>query len=111
MEIGKAIHRRRKALGLTASDLAERLATTHATVSRWENGKQKVKTTDLDLISKALQTTISELLGQENGNSPPNSQYDIDPLLLAAWKRLDRKSRKYLVQFALIMAGEAVDRR
>ena len=96
MDIGKAIHRRRKALGLTQAELGERLNTTHATINRWENGKQGVMTIDLNRIAKALQTTAPELVGQVEGNPPPDNQYDIDPLLLAAWKRLDRKSRKQL---------------
>ena len=107
MDIGNAIQRRRKALGLTQIDLAERLDTTGATVGRWESGKRGVKTADLDPIAKALQTTIPELVGQNEIKTSPSGEFDIDPLLLAAWKRLDRKSRKLLVQFALIMAGDA----
>jgi transcriptional regulator with XRE-family HTH domain len=103
----KLIKQRRKALGLTQTDLAAKLNTSGATINRWENGKRGVQASDLDRIAAALQSTSAELVRQEEVKVTPSPEHDVDPLLLAAWKRLDRKSRKQLVQFALIMAGEA----
>lgn len=58
-------------------------------------------------LAATLHSTSAELVRQEEVKVTPSGEHDVDPLLLAAWKRLDRKSRKQLVQFALIMAGEA----
>jgi transcriptional regulator with XRE-family HTH domain len=105
-DIGQAIQRRRKALGLTQEDLAKRLNTSGATVNRWEGGRRGIKADHLQEIASALQTTAAELFGLWQGAPSEDGAHDIDPLLLAAWKRLNRRSRKQLVQFALIMAGD-----
>jgi transcriptional regulator with XRE-family HTH domain len=103
--VGRAIHARRTALGLSQEALGERLGTSDATIARWESGKRGVKAADLERIAAALQTTMSGLIGSD-GASAPTVASEIDPLLLAAWQRMSRKQRKQLVQFALIMAGD-----
>lgn len=101
--LGRAILARRIALRLSQSELAERIKTTKSTVSRWESGDAHLTAERLQDVAIALQTTVSSLLSMEK---PKPAAESVDPLLLAAWERLDRKARKQLVQFALIMAGD-----
>ena len=59
----------RQKLGLTAKNLAERVDTTEATISRIESGKQSLSQTWLQKISQALGVHIGDLLGNEPGIS------------------------------------------
>jgi transcriptional regulator with XRE-family HTH domain len=61
-----AIRELRKKLGLTARNLAERVGTTEATISRIESGKQNLTQTWLQKISQALGVTIIELLSADS---------------------------------------------
>lgn len=57
----------RQKLGLTAKNLAERVDTTEATISRIESGKQSLSQAWLQKISQALGVHIADLLGGEPG--------------------------------------------
>lgn len=105
-DVVQTIRQGRRALGLTSADLAERLDPTDATVSRWEAGKQGMQAAKLSEIAGALGSNASELLGEPTEPQTEVAPGDVDPLLLMAWKQLDRHSRRQLVLFALIMAGE-----
>ncbi len=54
----------RQKLGLTAKNLAERVDTTEATISRIESGKQSLSQTWLQKISQALGVQIAALLDE-----------------------------------------------
>lgn len=67
-ELGQAIARRRKELGLTQKDLAELTHYKEAqTVSRWERGENLPG--DLEVVATALQWTLPELMA---GIVPPD---------------------------------------
>ena len=59
---GNRIQARRKALGLTRSELAERLGTTRLKVWRVETGKVQVPADDLPVWAKVLKTKPAELV-------------------------------------------------
>ena len=94
----------RKARNLSADELADRTELSPSYISLMERGKRNVSLKNLQKLANALQCSPQELIGTHQGEATPG-EFAIDPLLLAAWKLLDRKSRKQLVQFALIMAG------
>jgi transcriptional regulator with XRE-family HTH domain len=52
----------RKTLGLTAKNLADRVGTTEATISRIESGKQNLSQSWLQRISQALKVKIADLI-------------------------------------------------
>ena len=64
--IADRISHRRKELGLTQKQLAERLHVTDKTVSRWETGKQIPDALTMQEIAKALDLSVSELYGVED---------------------------------------------
>jgi transcriptional regulator with XRE-family HTH domain len=107
IDIGKSILERRTALGLSQAELATRMNTDKSTISRWESGETALNADRLLEVSAALKIPAAALLGQKDQAAYYVEAADeIDPMLLAAWRRLSRRSRRQLVQFALIMAGE-----
>ena len=63
---GKVISNRRKALDITQKELAERLNVTNKAVSRWENGLNFPDIAIMESLAKALDISVTELLGAEN---------------------------------------------
>ena len=60
--VGNYISNRRKALGLTQQDLADRLGVTNKAVSRWETGEGYPDITFIRELSENLGVTTDELL-------------------------------------------------
>ena len=71
MNIGERIKQRRKQLGISAEELAERIGKSPATIYRYENGEiSKVDSSMLRPISDALQTTPAHLMGWDEPSFP-----------------------------------------
>ena len=69
MTIGERIKERRKQLGLTVDELAERLGKNRATIYRYEsNDIEKLPTTVLEPLAKALDVTPAYLMGWDTDN-------------------------------------------
>ena len=68
-KFAKAILNRRKELGLTQEELANRVGTTKQMVSKYENAQRSPKVTMANAFADALETTLDELLGVEKDNS------------------------------------------
>lgn len=64
MNIGERIKNRRKSLGLSADDLAQRIDKNRTTIYRYESGYiENLPTTILEPLAKALYTTPEYLMG------------------------------------------------
>ena len=64
MTIGERIKTRRKELGLTVAEVADRLNKNRATVYRYESDEiENLPLTVLEPLSKVLKTTPAELIG------------------------------------------------
>lgn len=64
MTIGERIRNRRLELGMNAGTLAHKLGLNRATIYRYENNEiEKLPTSVLEPLAKALLTTPAELLG------------------------------------------------
>lgn len=69
--VGEHIRARRKELGISAEELAERIGKSASTVYRWENGEiGKVDSSILVPIAAVLQTTPAALIGRVEDDSP-----------------------------------------
>lgn len=71
MKLNKIISGRRKSLGITQKDLAERIGVRNATISDFEKGKYNIGSDKLELIMDELMLVVSELpdtakAGREN---------------------------------------------
>ena len=78
--IAERISQRRKSLGMTQKELAEKLNVSDKTLSRWETGKQIPDALTLLEISNALGMTISEIYGEgksEESDVPAKEQGDV----------------------------------
>ena len=64
----KAILTRRKELGLTQEELADRVGTTKQVVSKYENGQRSPKVIMANAFAAALETTLDELLDVEKAD-------------------------------------------
>ena len=74
--IAENIARRRKELGLTQRELAEKLNISDKTLSRWETDKQVPDALMIPEISKALDISIGGLYGvEENGQHGASNSY------------------------------------
>ena len=69
---GQFIARRRKAIGLTQKELADRLGVTNKAVSKWETGGGMPDISVLQELSRILEVSVDELLaGEFEGESRP----------------------------------------
>lgn len=64
VRLGRNIASRRKALGLTQADLAERLGVDTETLSRFERGKHAPSLMTLERLATGLLTTCADLLDE-----------------------------------------------
>ena len=65
-EFAKALYNRRKQLGLTQDEVADRVGTSKQMVSMYELGKRTPKVDMANKFAEALGTSLDELLGMES---------------------------------------------
>ena len=65
MQLGNNIYNLRKEKGLSQEKLAEKVNVTRQTISNWELGETSPNPEQLLLLSKALNKSIDELVGNE----------------------------------------------
>ena len=78
-EFANALYNRRKKLGLTQDEVAERVGTSKQMVSMYELGKRSPKVGMANKFAEALGTTLDELLGiegelEEYSNEPKTQE-------------------------------------
>ena len=78
---GSIINKKRKELGLTQIQLAERLNVSNRAVSKWENGDGFPDITLLPAIARTLGITIDELLTGDEPTPVNNEQKDNTKIL------------------------------
>lgn len=88
----------RKLRGLTLEQLADRVGTTHASLSRIEGGKQPYSQPLLEAIAEALQTDVASLLIRDP--SDPEAIWSV-------WDQAKPAERRQIVEIAktLIKTG------
>ena len=94
-KISNFIKIKRKELGITQEELAERLFVTEKAVSRWETGRGTPDISLLLPLSKELNIDVSELL---NGEENKKSKNDVEQLI--EYNEIT-KANKYNFQFKL----------
>ena len=107
MTIGERIKERRKQLGLTVDELSERLNKNRATIYRYEsNDIEKLPTTVLEPLAKAVEVTPAYLMGWEE-----NSEVTSNSALSALMQKYDNIKPIKLKRFPMlgeIACGEPV---
>lgn len=103
IKIGKFIAARRKAMGLTQAQLAERLGITDRAVSKWETGRAMPDTSIMIDLCDMLTISVSELLCGEEIQME-NSDYKNEQLLLEMAKEVERKNKTIWTTMWVIMS-------
>ena len=114
LTIGERIKARRKQLGLTVDELSERLGKNRATIYRYEsNNIEKLPTTVLEPLAKALNTTPAYLMGWEEDNTPVEPKKEEEPELteneremIDIFKGLTPTQQGKLIERAKIMSED-----
>ena len=70
--LGQSIKKLRRELHISQAELAEKLGISLDTMSRWENGRREPRYSDIIMIAKILQTTPSQLLQSDEGDTAKN---------------------------------------
>jgi transcriptional regulator with XRE-family HTH domain len=111
--IGARVRARRRSLGMSQSDLAERLGVSFQQVQKYERGANRISGSTLVAASRALQTTVSWLVGEETHESaPPDEAFTalMTPgalEMLEAYRVIPRsRARQALLALAREMARE-----
>lgn len=87
MLFNEMLIKKRKELGMTQEDLAEKLSVSRQSVSRWENGECLPDSERLLRLSDVLDTSLDELTGRE---------VRLEPIILEAPKLPKAKKPSYL---------------
>ena len=103
-EFAKALYNRRKQLGLTQDEVADRVGTSKQMVSMYELGKRSPKVGMANKFAEALGTTLDELLGLEGeleafSNEPKTPEAR---LLVKGIDKMPKEQRKAILN---MMAG------
>jgi transcriptional regulator with XRE-family HTH domain len=80
VETGEVIRRRREALGMSQTQLAERLGTDRRQIQRWESGEREPGLATARQIAETLGITLAELAGE------PSQRIDMTGDWWACWQ-------------------------
>lgn len=106
-KIGKFIAQRRKEIGLTQAQLAEKLNITDRAVSKWETGRAMPDTSIMLDLCKELKITVNDLL---NGEVVSMDEYKekTEKLIYEMTKQKEESDRKLLSLEILIGVFSAI---
>jgi transcriptional regulator with XRE-family HTH domain len=111
LDVGARIRLRRKALGITQSELAQALGLTFQQVQKYERGVNRVSASVLVKIAQRLDAPVSYFLGEEGGGQAEAIAPSIMVVpgaveLLDLFAKIpDRRDRAVLVDVARALAG------
>jgi len=98
-EIGAAIRKRRKELGLSQEQLAERVGVSYQQIQRYENGGSMLTVENIQRIAKDLQVPISSFFAIEQNSVAELDAPDTSPdekTLLRHFRKIATKSDRQL---------------
>lgn len=90
MNIGMRIKERRKYLGMSVDDIANKLNKNRATIYRYEsNDIENLPVTILEPLAKILETTPAYLMGVENQSTSEKALSNKEEILLSNFNKLN----------------------
>lgn len=93
LRLGKSIAEKRKLIGWTQANVAEKLGLDTETISRFERGVSLPSLATLDRLAQVLKTSVGDLLSESS--SQPSDQAEI----ISGWlSSLDEKDRSYVME-------------
>ena len=114
MSVGKRIKERRKHLGMSAEELADRVGVSPATIYRYESGYiENVRASKLSPIAKALHTDEAYLMGWNE--DPDQAQLDTtlspsESSLISNYRKLNEEGQEKLLEYSedLLASGRYI---
>lgn len=110
MNINVYLKQRRLELGMTLSDVAQRVGVNNSTVSRWESGDIKdMKRNTILKYAEALQISPSIIMGWEQPDNSQNNQSkeaalsDDEKELIEMFRDLGEDRRARLLAYAYLL--------
>lgn len=102
MTLGEKIASVRKEKGMTQEMLAEQLGVTRQAVARWETGLSVPDAGMLVRIAGALDTTVNDLLGEEEPEQGRDLAAELEALNRQLAEREERSRRRWRAFFAAV---------
>lgn len=102
MTLGEKIASARKEKGMTQEMLAEELGVTRQAVARWETGLSVPDAGMLVRIAGALDTTVNDLLGEEEPEQGRDLAAELEALNRQLAEREERSRRRWRAFFAAV---------
>lgn len=102
MTWGEKIASARKEKGMTQEMLAEQLGVTRQAVARWETGLSVPDAGMLVRIAGALDTTVNDLLGEEEPEQGRDLAAELEALNRQLAEREERSRRRWRAFFAAV---------
>ncbi|MBR6552785.1 MAG: helix-turn-helix transcriptional regulator [Clostridia bacterium] len=106
VKIGKFIAERRKALGLTQLQLAEKLLLTDRAVSKWENGRTMPDSSIMIELCNILEITVTDLLTGEIVTTEDKNK-ELEKSLIEIVKQKEEMD-KNLLNLELVIGGLSI---
>lgn len=105
VKVGKYIYDKRKELGLTQKELAEKIGVTDKSVSKWERGDGLPDVSRLSPLCETLNVTINELIAGEDLSEEALTQKTEENIIELIKENENRKSsNKLMVILGVILA-------
>ena len=76
MNIADIIRSQRRRLGVSQQSIATTVGVSRPTITAWENNDKQPKSRYLPKLAEALETTVSELVGEDGGIE---QEFNLDP--------------------------------
>lgn len=102
MTLGEKIASARREKGMTQEMLAEQLGVTRQAVARWETGLSVPDAGMLVRIAGALDTTVNDLLGEEEPEQGRDLAAELEALNRQLAEREERSRRRWRAFFAAV---------
>lgn len=107
-QLGRRIAERRKAAGLTQTDLAQELGIAQQTMAHYEGGTARIAVAMLPTVARVLATSIEDLLGEDR---PGPGKRGPAPKLQRQFEQishLPRAKQRFLIDMieAVIRSGD-----
>lgn len=107
---GDRIKERRKELGMSADDLAQRIGISRSTIFRYENGSiEKLPMNSLVPIAHALATTVGALMGWEDKKTPAFNEDGLEKDAMIYFDSLPDKKKAEALNYLRYLASTSDD--
>ena len=100
--IGSYIAKKRREKNLTQEQLADKLAVSNKTISKWENGKCMPDYSIIEQLCKELSVTLSELMDGEDAAEGSVRVYD-DEQILDLLRRTQELEQQKNILYGIIL--------